>query len=479
MREAARDGPPRVRAHLENVYPRKMPYQGTPAAVPSPGQVLGGKYLIHRLLGEGGMAFVFEASHQRLGQRVAVKLLHPDFARDTDLVARFEREARALALLKSRHVARVSDVDATLDGLPYIVMEFLQGRDLDAELQQRGRIPVDEAVDYVLQSCAAMAEAHGVGIVHRDLKPANLFLAEDNGERIVKVLDFGISKVVGETTRLTGSGAVMGTVLYMSPEQVRAAPDVDTRADIWALGMILYELVAGRAPWEGSSHQIAAAIVSGDAADVRSFAAVPDGLATALRTTLARDRNHRYASVRELAAALVPFTSPTSLGAAVADQLASGHSSPRMRPAYASFSNLSVAAPPPSSMQAAPAATQIGASEDGRVRVFVAVGAVLGILAAVGIVLMFVAIGARRSAAVADSQPPPSAPAPSVEAQSATTAAAAVPSSPSTGLAEAVPSASTSTSTSTSTKRQLAPTARPTASATATPAAPVSAPPFL
>jgi serine/threonine-protein kinase len=338
-----------------------------------------------------------------------------------------------------------------------------------------------------------MAEAHGAGIVHRDLKPANLFLAEDNGERIVKVLDFGISKVVGETTMLTSSGAVMGTVLYMSPEQVRATPDVDTRADIWALGVILYELVAGRAPWEGSSHQIAAAIVSADAVDVRTFAAVPDGLATALRTALARDRNHRFGSVRDLAGALVPFTSTSSLGAAVADQLVSGHSSPRMRPAYASFSSASLppslppmSSPHPSLVRPAPAATA-PPSGNTRASAFVAVGALLGVLAAVGIVLGFVAIGARRQTAVRAESPPAPAPAPSAEAPPLIApeiapeiaSVTAVPSSPSTGLP--------GPATSASVKRPQAapPTTRPagtlggaaTATATATTPASASAPP--
>jgi serine/threonine protein kinase len=475
-----------------------MPFQGVASAVPTPGQVLGGKYLVQRLLGEGGMAFVFEAKHQRLGQRVAVKLLHPDFARDAELVARFEREARALALLKSRHVARVTDVDATLDGLPYIVMEFLDGRDLDAELQERGRLPIDEAVDYILQACAAMVEAHGVGIVHRDLKPANLFVALDNGERIVKVLDFGISKVVGETTRLTGSGAVLGTVLYMSPEQVRATHDVDTRADIWALGVILYELVAGRAPWEGGSHQIAAAIVSKDAPDIRSFVPAPDGLAAALRTALARDRNQRYASVRELAGALAPYAARGSLGASIAEQLVSGQSSPRMRPPYASLSGgtlpmaiqpaslLPLSSPHPS-LAHVPAMTAVGEppSGDTRVRAFVIVGAVLGVLAAVGIALMFIAIGARRqttpiSKPAADS-PPPSAAAASVASVPGAPTTSSMPATPTTGVAaeasaSASTSAGTSTSTSTSTRGRAA---APSATVSATSTAGGAPPPFL
>jgi serine/threonine protein kinase len=304
--------------------------------LPQIGETLGGKYQIVRLLGEGGMAFVYEASHQRLQQRVAIKMLTPEFTRDPELVSRFEREARAVARLRTKHVTRVMDVDTTPGGIPYIVMEFLEGRDLDAELQARTRLPLDEAVDYVLQACAGMLEAHGMGIVHRDLKPANLFLTtdRDSGDgdgRIVKVLDFGISKMVGEATRLTGAGAVMGTVLYMSPEQVRAQPNVDTRADIWALGVILYELLAGRAPWEGHSHQIAAAIVAQDPPDLRTFVAVPEAVATVVRTMLQRDPARRFGHVREVLAALAPFAPPGSIGAAVAEQIALGQSGSRAR----------------------------------------------------------------------------------------------------------------------------------------------------
>jgi serine/threonine protein kinase len=316
------------------MHPEGAPGQeALPRGLPQIGQTLGGKYQIVRLLGEGGMAFVYEAAHQRLQQRVAIKVLTPEFARDPELVSRFEREARAVARLRTRHVARVMDVDTTPEGVPYIVMEFLEGRDLDAELQARTRLPLGEAVDYVLQACAGMLEAHGMGIVHRDLKPANLFLANERegSERVVKVLDFGISKMVGEATRLTGAGAVMGTVMYMSPEQVRAQPNVDTRADIWALGVILYELVAGRAPWEGHSHQIAAAIVAQDPPDVRSFVAVPDGAAAAIATMLQRDAARRFASVREVLAALAPFAPPGSIGAGVAEQVALGQSGSRAR----------------------------------------------------------------------------------------------------------------------------------------------------
>jgi serine/threonine protein kinase len=316
------------------MHPEGSPGQDAlPRGLPQIGETLGGKYEIVRLLGEGGMAFVYEAAHQRLQQRVAIKVLTPEFARDPELVSRFEREARAVARLRTKHVARVMDVDTTPEGIPYIVMEFLEGRDLDAELQARTKLPLGEAIDYVLQACAGMLEAHGMGIVHRDLKPANLFLVDERegGGRVVKVLDFGISKMVGEATRLTGAGAVMGTVMYMSPEQVRAQPNVDTRADLWALGVILYELIAGRTPWEGHSHQIAAAIVGQDPPDVRTFVPVPDAVAVALATLLQRDPARRYATVRDLLAALAPFAPKGSIGAGVAEQVALGQSGSRAR----------------------------------------------------------------------------------------------------------------------------------------------------
>jgi serine/threonine-protein kinase len=422
------------------------------SAVPAIGQTLGGKYEVVRLLGEGGMAYVFEAKHLRLKQRVAIKLLAPEMARDPEIVARFEHEARAVAKLRTPHVARVMDVDVTEHGIPFIVMEFLEGRDLDGELAARGRLPVDEAVDCVLQASAAMIEAHETGIIHRDLKPANLFLATEGQERIVKVLDFGISKVVGEATRLTAAGAVMGTVLYMSPEQVRAAKDVDERADIWSLGVILFELVAGKPPWTGSSHQIAAAIVSNDAPDIRQVAPVPDALAGVIRQMLSRDRDKRIASIRALVAALGPYARPGSLGGIIAEQVSSGTGArmravvpgrvvksvtvpmlpnasrtPQHTPSSGSGRIAVTAAvsssphpshaslPPPSGPTLAPAVPQ--AQKSGRS--FVAVAIVIGLCGAIGVVL-FAAWYFRRAPA-----PPPPPPRPS-----AAVSAEAPPSAP-------------------------------------------------
>jgi len=287
--------------------------------------VIAGKYQIAKVLGEGGMGVVYEATHLRLRQRVAVKMLLPDMLSHEVIVTRFEREARAAGQLRSRHVARVMDVDVTADGLPYMVMEYLEGHDLEAELQRRTSFPWEEAVDYVLQACAAMSEAHQVGIVHRDLKPSNLFLANDGEARVVKVLDFGISKVQSEgDAKLTSEESVMGTAMYMSPEQVRSTGTVDRRSDIWSLGVILYELLAGRPPWIGTPTQLAAAIVSEDPPELRGLVSIPAELSAVVTRALQRNVEARFGDVRELALALAPFAPPGGLGRAIADAFRGG-----------------------------------------------------------------------------------------------------------------------------------------------------------
>ncbi len=340
--------------------------------LPRVGDVIAGKYAIVRVLGEGGMGIVYEASHVRLRQRVAIKMLLPAMLAHDVLVSRFEREARAAAQLKSRHVARVMDVDLTPDGLPYMVMEFLEGRDLQAEIDERRQLPFAEAVDFVLQACAAMTEAHALGIVHRDLKPSNLFLADDAGARVVKVLDFGISKVASEhEAKLTDADAVMGTALYMSPEQVRATSEVDARSDIWALGVILYEALAGRPPFLGSSTQVAAAIVTQDVPDPRAYCAMPDELALVLHKALQREPRDRFSDVGQLAVALAPFALPGTIGRAHADALALG---PRSGRALAGADHaptiINLGPPPDSSRNAAsiPPGAQAPAISESRLR---------------------------------------------------------------------------------------------------------------
>ena len=299
-----------------------MPTSESGRGMPQPGDTIDGKYVLVRVLGTGGMGVVFEAEHLRLKQRCAIKMLSPEMLREADIIHRFEREARASALLKSPHVTRVTDVATTADGVPYIVMELLTGHDLDGELQARGHVPYPLAVDYMLQACAAVAEAHAAGIIHRDLKPGNLFLAQDPDGVMVKVLDFGISKMMEEESKLTSAGMTMGTALYMSPEQLRSAAQVDARSDIWSLGVILYELLCGQTPFTGSVTQVAAAIVTEDAPDIARRCALPPELAAIIHRTLRRAPGERFANVSDLMFALIPFAPFDSLGAAVAAQIA-------------------------------------------------------------------------------------------------------------------------------------------------------------
>lgn len=187
-------------------------------AVPMPqlGETLRGRYGITGKLGEGGMGVVFQAIDARTNLRVAIKILRPEMLEDAEPVARFDRESRAVIKLKGDHIARVLDVDFIETGLPFIVREFLEGRDLSAEIDLRGHIEIDEAVDYVQQACSAMIEAHALGIIHRDLKPSNLFISDTGGTRMLKVLDFGISKITtDDEVRMTMTQATFGTPLYM------------------------------------------------------------------------------------------------------------------------------------------------------------------------------------------------------------------------------------------------------------------------
>jgi serine/threonine-protein kinase len=278
-------------------------------SLPKPGDVIAGKYRVGRTLGSGGMGVVFEATHLKLDQRVAIKLLKSS-AGIPEAAARLEREARVAARLRSPHVARVTDVDVTPSGVPYIVMEYLEGHDLGEELQSRGVLPIAEVVAWMLEICSAMAEAHALGIVHRDLKPSNLFLAEDDGRRRVKVLDFGISKAATEQQMTTLTRSVLGTPQYMSPEQVRSAKHVDWRTDIWSLGVVLYELLAGQLPFEGETPTAVAAAIVADAP--RSLHAlredVPKALETAVMKALAKDVSDRFDSVRAFAQAIASFS---------------------------------------------------------------------------------------------------------------------------------------------------------------------------
>jgi eukaryotic-like serine/threonine-protein kinase len=281
-----------------------------PKSPVQPGEVIAERYLVERLLGAGGMGVVVSAIHRTLGERVAIKLLYEDAATEPKVIERFLREARAAARLRSEHVVRVSDVGVLDNGTPYLIMEFLDGRDVASELSRRGPLPVAEAIDYVLQACEALAEAHAGGIVHRDLKPANLFLASrPGGTRIVKIIDFGIAKSEESASSLTATSGTIGSPMYMSPEQIRSPKTVDQRGDVWSLGVTCYELLTGRLPFSAESvHSALASIVVDSPLPLQSARAdLPKALEAALLPCFEKDRNRRYANVGELAQALAPF----------------------------------------------------------------------------------------------------------------------------------------------------------------------------
>jgi len=247
----------------------------------------------------------------------------PELCENEDAVARFLREARASVRIQSEHIARVLDVGTLDDGAPYMVMEFLEGRDLAHELEDRHRLPVGEAVDFILQACEALAEAHALGIVHRDLKPANLFRTRrSDGSAFIKVLDFGISKAIAPDAKavsLTSTQGLIGSPFYMSPEQVRKPKTVDTRSDIWSLGVIVHELLSGAPPFLSDTPlSILAAVVTDPAPLVRSMRDdVPEGLQAVILKCLEKEPARRYADITELAHALKPFA-PMNAAAAVA-----------------------------------------------------------------------------------------------------------------------------------------------------------------
>jgi serine/threonine protein kinase len=279
------------------------------------GDILAGKYRVDRVLGVGGMGVVVAAHHVHLDEYVAIKFLLPDALSNAEAVARFDREARAAVKIKSEHVARVIDVGKLENGAPYMIMEYLDGKDLGAWVAERGPLPVEQAVEFVLQACEAIAEAHAIGIVHRDLKPANLFcIRRPDGGYSIKVLDFGISKAtgMGSGMGMTGTQAVMGSPLYMSPEQMESSKGVDPRADIWALGVVLFELVAGRVPFDGMAiTELVLKIVTAPPPTLHgTHAGIPPGLDPVIQKCLEKKRDQRYQNVSEFANALLPFGPP-------------------------------------------------------------------------------------------------------------------------------------------------------------------------
>ena len=282
------------------------------------GELVDGRYRVGRVLGQGGMGVVVQATDIELQRSVAIKFLLSERLEDDEAFQRFRREARATAQILSEYAVRVYDSGRHDQGAPFLVMEWLNGKDLAAHLHSEGTVPTHEAVDFALQACEGLAVAHSLGIVHRDIKPGNLFVEKRaDGTRRLKLLDFGLAKpLTGET--VTASQHVMGSPAYMSPEQIRAPREVGTRSDIWSIGAVLFELLTGRRPFQGDTAlAVCAAILSTEPRfnddDQR---AIPDRLRAAVMRCLAREQAERFVDVAALADALAEFGGPTTTGAA-------------------------------------------------------------------------------------------------------------------------------------------------------------------
>jgi serine/threonine-protein kinase len=284
-----------------------------PPGLPRSGEVVDGRYLIEEPIGAGGMGVVVAARHLALDQRVAIKFILCAGAEAPEANERLLREARALGAIRSEHVARVHDVGRLPSGAPYMVMEYLVGTDLGRLRRARGRLPVSDAVDAILQAGEAIAEAHALGIVHRDLKPSNLFvIARPDRTLCVKVLDFGLSKAIDpDGKQLTSTGHVAGSPQYMAPEQMQSLKYVDHRADIWSLGVVLFYMISGHRPFEGKSIAMMwAAIRASPPPSLRALCPeVPPALDMLVRRCLERDPKRRVQNLAELARGLAPFAS--------------------------------------------------------------------------------------------------------------------------------------------------------------------------
>jgi serine/threonine protein kinase len=281
------------------------------------GELISGKYRIVRLIGDGGMGTVYEARHEVLGSSVALKFLHSDLAKRPGLTQRFLQEARVSATIQSPHVAHVTDVDTAHDGSPYLVMELLSGEGLQAMLDRQGKLSVELAIDFGLQILAGLEAAHAMGVVHRDMKPDNVFVTSSSGGPLLKLIDFGIAKLRASsefTKGLTRAGVVMGTPEYMAPEQLLSAHTTDHRADIYSLGVMLFEMISGLRPADGDDAETIVAAV--DSGRVRKLADVapglPEGLVALIERATLPDREQRFDSAASMRLALAPFAGALS-----------------------------------------------------------------------------------------------------------------------------------------------------------------------
>jgi serine/threonine protein kinase len=348
---------------------RGVPLSGTSVRL---GDVLAGKYRLDALVGEGGTGIVVRAMHLPLERAVAIKFLRTSLASE-EIRMRLGREARAIESIESEHVVLVLDVGFLADGLPYMVMELLDGRDLARVLREDGPLEVEDAVGCMLQVCEALSAAHALGIVHRDLKPANLFLTrDDDGIPHVKVVDFGISKISdpwllspnreprGLFHDMTATTAVLGSPRYMAPEQLRSSKNVDARADLWSVGAVLFQLVTGKYAFDAESNVAASVkVLTGEADDLRALAPhVPAALDAVVRRCLAKEASARWQSAAELAEALRPFASERVLMSL--DRLRAARGSPTVDLAPMGYGPRATPRPPvqPGSSDLPPPATE-------------------------------------------------------------------------------------------------------------------------
>jgi serine/threonine protein kinase len=270
------------------------------------GDLLASKFRLEALLGAGGMGFVFRAVNLEIGREVAIKVMRPEFAAQPAMVERFIREARAANLVRHPNVVDILDIGRDQDGCPFIVQELLTGEDLEVYLERRGgRLGVEELGEIILPIVDALGVAHANGVVHRDIKPSNIFLAQQGSVRTPKLLDFGISKLTAQTGRATASG-VIGTPVYMAPEQIRGAGLADARTDVWAVGVMLFELLAGRLPFESAdTPQVFVEIVTSAPPRLRDVARnVSPELSRVVERCLRKSPDERYPSATEVARAL-------------------------------------------------------------------------------------------------------------------------------------------------------------------------------
>jgi serine/threonine protein kinase len=414
------------------------------------GTVVAGKYSVTRLIGRGGMGAVFEGEHLGIGRKVALKFLDRTWAKDETVASRFAREARAVTGIDSDHV--VSVFDAGTDGkLSYLVMELLRGEDLGKRLRRDKRVPLDATLHMAGQVLRGLSAAHAAGVVHRDLKPENVFLTERADDpAFVKIVDFGISKIARPKSgtaplALTQKGVVIGTPLYMSPEQAQALRDLDGRADLYSLGAIVFECLSGRPPHVGETYeQIIVSICIQDAPDIRSIVpTVPDGVAAFVARALERDRAKRFRSAHEMLTALRtlapndPATRPLSIAAPEEPPATSEPSSDVFSPRVGGATGVAWA---DGGRPVVQSEANVPRAKGGLPLVFVATGAMV-----LGIGLTLLLLASRQPAAIASAAS--SAPSTSAHPTSMSPAPSTVAAPPSNQTATAAPTSPASSPT--------------------------------